>query len=193
MKVKAPVPGRVLWTVETDHVVKSPSGRTSTTGDLTWTFTLDDVRAERLRQRVPRQGSAPREQGCVPAGPRVRRREHQHQADAVHADREARRAEGGALVDAALGEARRRQARRPDVRDGRGRRRGHPPADELPHARSARGAVRPSTASASRPTRRSAGRCCTSRRATSSKTGGGDDSDADGVADRRTSPAACSR
>jgi uncharacterized protein YfaS (alpha-2-macroglobulin family) len=40
VKAKAPYKGRVLWTVETDHLIKS-EWKDAAAGDLSWSFTLD--------------------------------------------------------------------------------------------------------------------------------------------------------
>ena len=79
--------GKVLWTVETDHVVTAEwKDVTARRGDVE--LHARRVRAQRLRQRVPRQGSAPRvarTRSCPTA--RSASRAARVQADRVHAGR----------------------------------------------------------------------------------------------------------
>ena len=140
VKLRSPYKGRVLWTIETDHVVKS-EWKNIAAGDASWTFQLDEFAPNvYVTAFVVKDPHLESKDAFMPdrafgiASTKVTPTEFT-QAVAISAPQTVRSSSPLAIqLDVGKTE-------RAGVRDGRGRRRGHLAADELPDARSARAAV----------------------------------------------------
>ena len=141
VKVLTPYAGKILWTVETDHVVTA-EWKDVARGESAWSFTLDayapnvyvsafivkDPHLESKDAFLPDRAFGVTSARVLPIE--------------FTAEPQDRGAERGPLVEPAHDQAGRRADPRSRVRDGRRGRRGHPIADQLPDAGSTRAAVR---------------------------------------------------